>query len=97
MRAYADTNVFTAAHIPTESSAAALMLIGELRAYQWAPLPVTMLVKMEFTNALQRSIFVSREGNQPTRITPEQLLLAEDAFLEELRAGVVWRASSLTV
>ena len=97
MKAYADTNVFTAAHVPSENSAAALTLIDELRASQWTPLPVTMLVKMEFTNALQRSLFVSREGNQATRTTPEQLLLAEDTFLEELRAGVVWRASSLTV
>lgn len=97
MKTYADTNVFTAAHVPSENSAAALTLIDELRASHGTPLPVTMLVKMEFTNALQRSLFVARDGKQQTRITPEQLLLAEDAFLEELRAGVVWQASSLTL
>ena len=97
MRAYADTNFFTAAHTTLERTAVALELMGKLRSSQSAPLPVTALLKMEFTNALQRCVFVSREGNQPLRITPEQVLLAEEAFIEELRACTVCRESPLAL
>lgn len=97
MTAYADTNFFTAAHLVSERSAGARTLIDKLRGSPSAPLPVTMLVKMEFTNALQRSVFVSREGSQPLRITPEQVLLAEDAFIQEFRAGEVYRESPLAL
>ena len=97
MKAYADTNVFTAAHLQLENTAVALLLLEELRTSHSPPLPVTALIRMEFTNALQRLVFESRKGNQSLRITPEHALLAEDAFLEEIQIGVISQESPLAL
>ncbi len=97
MKPYADTNVFTAAHLQLGQTADALAMMEELRKSHGSRLPVTALLRMEFTNALQRLFFEARKGNQVLRLTPEHILLAEDAFFEELRLGAVTRTSPLTI
>lgn len=97
MTPYADTNFFTAALASVEHTAKALALMEKLRVTRGPALPVTPLVRMELTNALLRLVHEARHGNQGIRATPEQMLLAEHTFLEELERGIVWEKSSLSL
>lgn len=78
MIAYADTNFFTNSLLDLTHTSDADVLLESLRQSQAAPLPVTWLLRMEFTNALQRLIFETRHETQRLRVTPESAMLAED-------------------
>ena len=86
MTVYADTNFFTNVWANLTESDEALSLLGSLRKVH-GRLPVTRLLRMEFTNALQRLVYESRHGTQLIRMSPEAALIAKVEFEDELRAG----------
>jgi predicted nucleic acid-binding protein len=86
MRVYADTNIFTNLWIDLSHSEEAMSLIEELRGKR-AKLPITRLLRMEMTNALQRLVYESRHGAQGIRVSTETALAAHGNFNEELEAG----------
>ena len=91
MIAYADTNFFTNSLLDLPHSPAADGLLEWLRQSRAPPLPVTWLLRMEFTNALQRLIFETRQGTQQLRVTPESAMLAEAEFIQETEDGMLAR------
>ena len=52
---------------------------------------------MEFTNALQRLIFETRQGTQQLRVTPESAMLAEAEFIKEMEDGTLAREQPLAL
>jgi predicted nucleic acid-binding protein len=97
MIAYADTNFFTNSLLDLPHSPEADALWNSLQPNQDPPLPVTWLLRMEFTNALQRLIFETRQGTQQLRVTPESAMLAEAEFIRETEAGLLARERPLAV
>jgi len=97
MSIYADTNFFTNSLLDLAHSPAADTLLESLRQDQAAPLPITWLLRMEFTNALQRLIFETRQGTQQLRVTPESAMLAEAEFIKETEDGLLAREQSLAL
>ena len=94
---YADTNFFTNSLLDLAHSPAADALLESLRQDQAAPLPITWLLRMEFTNALQRLIFETRQGTQQLRVTPESAMLAEAEFIKETEDGLLACEQSLAL
>lgn len=86
MRVYADTNFFTNVWANLTHSEEAQGLLASL-VDQRGQLPVTRLVRMEFTNALQRLVYESRHGTQSIRFSPEAALVARASFEGEMQAG----------
>jgi predicted nucleic acid-binding protein len=95
--AYADTNFFTNSLLDLPHSPEADVLLESLQQARSAPLPVTWLLRMEFTNALQRLIFETRQGTQGLRVTSESAMLAEADFIKEAEAGLLVRERPLAV
>lgn len=94
MRAYADTNFFTYLLVPMPRSGEADALSAGLKA-SLGTVPVTWLVKMEITNALQQLVYLSRNQPQGFNVTPDFALLAEARFLEEMDTGIYWREAEM--
>jgi predicted nucleic acid-binding protein len=86
MKVYADTNVFTNLWIDLTHSEEAMLLIEELQ-FKRAKLPITRLLRLEMTNALQRLVYESRRGAQGIRVSTETALAAHGNFNEEVEAG----------
>jgi predicted nucleic acid-binding protein len=86
MTVYADTNFFTAAWVDIQYTSEAEVLFAGLRQHG-GHLPVTRLLRIEFTNALQRLVFEARNGSQELRATPENALVARASFDEEVSSG----------
>jgi predicted nucleic acid-binding protein len=97
MIAYADTNFFTNSLLDLAHTPDADVLLESLRQSQAAPLPVTWLLRMEFTNALQRLVFETRHGTQRLRVTPESAMLAEAEFIKEADEGILAREQALAL
>ena len=74
---YADTNFFTNRLLNLTHNAAADLLAESHEMYRYPPLPVTWLLRLELTNALQRVVFESRHGSQHFRATPESVMIAD--------------------
>lgn len=81
---YADTNFFTNTLIDMTHRDAAEQLIVECSH----TLPVTWLHRLEVVNALQLCVFVSRQGTQQLRVTPEFATAAEGRFFDEVDLGI---------
>jgi predicted nucleic acid-binding protein len=86
MRVYADTNFFTNVWATLMHSEEAQSLLTVL-LNEREQLPVTWLVRVEFTNALQRLVYESRHGTQSVHLSPEAALLARAQFEDEMQAG----------
>ena len=86
---YADTNFFTNRLLDLAHSGFADSLAESHEMNRYPPLPVTWLVRLELTNALQRTVFESRHGSQPSRATPEAVMIAEADFRKDLETGVL--------
>ena len=80
---YTDTNFFTNLLIPMVHHEEAKRLAREIKT----PLPVTWLLRIELVNALQQSVFLSRHGALPCRVSPEFATAMEAQFFDEVRAG----------
>ncbi len=97
MIVYADTNFFTNNLLGLAYGAEADALLASLEQRRAVPLPITWLLRMEFTNALQRLVFETRQGTQQLRVTPESAMLAEADFVREADQGLLTREQSLPV
>lgn len=88
MKVFADTNFFTHLWLELRHTQEAKTLFQELLESE-AVLPVTRLIRMEFTNALQRLVFESRTGTQELRVTNETAM-AMKATMEDELSRAVW-------
>jgi predicted nucleic acid-binding protein len=79
MKVFADTNFFTNLWLKLSHTPQAKALLMELLK-SGAVLPVTRLLRMELTNALQRLIYESRNGSQGLRVSPEFASMARAEF-----------------
>lgn len=94
MKVFADTNFFTNLWLDLPFTEEAAALLGRLREERGF-LPITRLLRMEFTNALQRLVYETRHGSQSLRATPETVLVARALFAEELDAEDLLRWQSV--
>jgi predicted nucleic acid-binding protein len=92
MKVYGDTNLFTNLWVDLSHSEEARDLMVKMRRRSLV-LPVTRLLRMEMTNALQRLVYEARNGVQGVRMSPELALMARASFDSELTAGdfLEWR------
>jgi len=84
---YADTNFFVAlyCHGPNGDEAQRLhdlAISGAEPAY-----PVSLISRLEFTNALQQSVYFTRQGIPGIQISREHALVIEALFFTELARG----------
>lgn len=94
MKIYADTNFLTALYCAGPNQEKALALDAS-KGSETAPFfPVTMICRLEFVNALQQSVFSSRNGVFGVRLTPEYALVVEALFFESLADGRLLRTMS---
>ena len=84
---YADTNFFVNLLVGMPSTNEAERLATGMKA----PLPITRLLRLEFVNALQQCVFLTRRGSQDRRVTPELATAVESYFLDEADAGSQFR------
>ena len=84
MKVYADTNFFTNLLNELPHSDEADSLAAMLKGSGHGPLPVTMLLRMEVVNALQRLVYESKHGTQWIPVTEQSALMAEARFEMEL-------------
>lgn len=94
MKIFADTNFFTSVWLDLEFTDSATSLMTGLQA-GGETLPVTRLIRMEFTNALQRFVFEAKHGSQILRMSQEVAMLTRARFDEELAAGELLRWSPI--
>jgi predicted nucleic acid-binding protein len=94
MKVFADTNFFTCAWLDLEFTESAVSLITRLQE-SGSALQVTRLIRLEFTNALQRLVFEAKHGSQILRMSQDVAFLARARFDEELAAGELLRWSPL--
>ena len=86
MKVFADTNFFTCAWLDLVHTDEAMTLVSLLQG-DGGTLPVTRLLRMEFTNALQRLVFEAKHGGQIVRMSPEVAMIARAQFDQDLMAG----------
>jgi predicted nucleic acid-binding protein len=96
MTAYVDANLLVRLYLDFDGKqeAHALLMGSEMRK-AW-PISVTTLLRLEFTNALQRMVFESRSGGQ-WRVSSEAAGAALEEFHEHLRAGVFLQSTALSL
>jgi predicted nucleic acid-binding protein len=96
MTAYVDANLLVRLYLDFDGKQEAhdLLMGAEMRK-AW-PIQVTTLLRIEFTNALQRMVFESRTGGQ-WRVSPEAAAAALGEFHEHLRAGVFLKTIELSL
>lgn len=87
MSIYADTNFLTSLYCTGPNNAAAV----HLDAAVTDGYPLTMIGRLEFVNALQQSVFSTRNGVPGIRLTPEYAMVVEALFLESLAEGRLLR------
>ena len=80
---YADSNFIVNLYLNTRDGGEA----AKIFAKEGRPsLPVTNLTRREVLNALQLSLYFSKNGSGEN-VTPEQILMAERFFLDDLADG----------
>ena len=90
MKPYADTNFLTALFCGGAHGEQAAATHKAAEARRIGPLPVTPMLSLEFINALQQLVFLSRHGVQNLRFTPEIAMFKEELFIREMADGIVW-------
>ena len=96
MTTYVDTNALVQIYMHRPGEAAAMNFIRAGAAHEAPSCPVSDLLRFEFSNAVERMVFESRNGSGQ-RITPEWALLANGDFEADLAAGVRLRRIPLTL
>lgn len=94
MTPYADTNFFSTWLLDLPQREHVFASFREAKRGGATPLPITQLLKTEFTNATERLVFESRNG-QPHGVNLESASIARATFLEYLEAGVILQAQQL--
>lgn len=87
MSIYADTNFLTSLYCTGPNNAEAV----RLDAAASDGYPLTLIGRLEFVNALQQSVFSTRNGVPGIRLTPEYAMVVEALFLESLAEGRLLR------
>jgi predicted nucleic acid-binding protein len=95
VKAYADTNLLARVYIEQMANADSDRLLDEVRTGLVEPLPVTWLLEIEFTAALELYVYFGRQGKEP-RITPEQAAIAHADFDSDRRDGLIYQIADLT-
>ncbi len=90
MNVYADSNFIVSLYLPWRDNGLALRIHQEEGR---SPLPVTSLTRCEVINSFQLSYFLGKSGAGPS-FTSEQILLAEQDFLDDLRDGEILRRAT---
>jgi predicted nucleic acid-binding protein len=91
MRPYADTNLFVRFYLPIAQTAESQALTNEAGQRGVGRLPITWLLEIELTNAIEHSVFTSRTTGQ-SRISPEAAAAAHAFFAEDIeQAGFLVR------
>ena len=86
MRPYADTNHFTRLYLPLAETEEAEAWATSARLAKAEPLPVTWLLRVEFTNALELHVYFGKQSGH-VRVTPEQAAVALESFRDDTAAG----------
>lgn len=89
---YADTNFFTNTLVDMSHRSEAEALLAECRVR----LAVTWLHRIEVVNALQQCVFLTRQGMQQMRVTPELAMAAEARFFDEVDLGIRYHHSTVS-
>jgi predicted nucleic acid-binding protein len=88
---YADTNFFTNTLVDMSHRSEAEGLLAECPER----LPVTWLHRLEVVNALQQCVFLTRQGMQQMRVTPELAAVVEAHFFEDVELGIRYHHSAI--
>lgn len=88
---YADTNFFTNTLVDMSHRSQAEALLAESPER----LPVTWLHRLEVVNAVQQCVFLTRQGMQQMRVTPELAMTVEARFFEEVDLGIRYHHSPI--
>ena len=96
MNIYCDANVFVKIYLTMpEKAVAEAFLSSEPAAGTW-PLPVTDILRLEVSNAIERMVFESRTSGQ-WRVTPEIAMVAHSDFETDMKMGDRMRRVPLTL
>lgn len=88
---YADTNFFTNTLVDMSHRSEAEALLAGCPER----LPVTWLHRLEVVNALQQCVFLTRQGTQQMRVTPELATAVEARFFDEVDLGFRYHHSAI--
>jgi predicted nucleic acid-binding protein len=89
---YADTNFFTNTLVDMSHRDVAEALLFECPER----LAVTWLHRLEIVNALQQCVFLTKQGMQQLRVTPELAAAAEARFFDEVDLGTRYHHSLIS-
>lgn len=89
---YADTNFFTNTLVDMSHRDLAEALLFECPER----LVVTWLHRLEIVNALQQCVFLTKQGMQQLRVTPELAAAAEARFFDEVDMGIRYQHSLIS-
>src|SRR5438034_1337982 len=90
MDVYADTNFLTRFYLESAPSESCGTLLNDAVAAGLRSLPISWLLRLEFTNSIELSVFVSRNTGR-LRVTPEMASVAQANFLSDLESGRLLR------
>lgn len=96
MKTYLDANILVQLYLHMPSEPLIMQAMRHAPAAESWPCPVTDLLKIEVTNAIERMVFESRNG-AAFRTTPEAALLAQGDFQFDIQNGIRFRAVPLTL
>jgi predicted nucleic acid-binding protein len=96
MTIYGDANLLVRFYLDYAMGGDARRLLTSSRAVEEGPLPVTMWLRLEFMNALQRLVFDTRQGGQ-WRVTAETAAAAWEFFEEDLSDQVLFQHVEITL
>ena len=94
MKAYADTNFLARLYLKQLGADDAIAQASEVIGGEIEPLPMTWLLEIELTGALELYVWCGRQGQHP-RITPEQAAVAHGDFQSDLRDGLLYTPADL--
>jgi len=94
MKAYADTNFLARLYLPQLQNNDALALVAEVRAGKVELLPITWLLQIELTGALELYVYCGSQGQYP-RVTREQAAVAHHDFESDLGDGLLYEMADV--
>ncbi|MFZ4766964.1 MAG: type II toxin-antitoxin system VapC family toxin [Roseimicrobium sp.] len=96
MNTYCDANAFVKIYLTMPERADAEAFLNSEPAARTSPLPVTDILRLEVSNAIERMVFESRASGQ-WRVTPEMAMVAHSDFETDLKVGEWMRLVPLTL
>ena len=87
MTIYADTHFFTSLYCTGPNNAEAVRLDASIKSSSFEGYPITAIGRFDLINALQQSVFSTRQGVPGVRLTPEYALVIEAMFFKHLATG----------